>query len=58
MTDSPYEKFGNSNWAQCPKCEHWFHIAPDLLKMKDVDLICPGCGHPFASSKAKEILEI
>jgi hypothetical protein len=57
MTDAPFEKPGNATWAQCPKCDHWFHVAPALLRMKDVDLICPGCRHEFASSDAKELLK-
>lgn len=57
MSDAPFEKSGNANWVQCPKCDHWFHVATTLLRMTDVDLICPGCGHSFASSDAKELIE-
>ncbi|MEC8087484.1 MAG: MJ0042-type zinc finger domain-containing protein [Pseudomonadota bacterium] len=57
MSDSPFEKSGNSNWAQCPNCDHWFHVAPALLRMTDVNLICPGCGHQFVSKDAKELLK-
>ncbi|MEE2997869.1 MAG: hypothetical protein VX700_12080 [Pseudomonadota bacterium] len=57
MTDAPFEKQGNSNWAQCRKCDHWFHVSPALLKMSDIDLICPSCGHAFTSADAKEIIK-
>jgi hypothetical protein len=55
--DAPFEKRGNSTWAQCPGCDHWFHVSPALLELKDVDLICPGCGLAFASDGAKNLLE-
>lgn len=56
MTDSPYEKTGNANWAQCPDCDHWFHVASSLLNMEGVDLICPGCGKAFPAGEAKALI--
>ena len=57
MVDAPFEKPGNANWVQCAKCDHWFHAAPSLLRMQNVNLICPGCGHTFPSSDAKKLIE-
>lgn len=56
MTDSPYEKTGNANWAQCPECDHWFHVASSLIRMETVDLICPDCGATFKPTDAKALL--
>lgn len=57
MTESPFEKTGNANWAQCPACDHWFHVATSLLRMETVDLICPGCAKPFAPKDAKALIQ-
>ncbi|MEX2453133.1 MAG: hypothetical protein WD470_00425 [Rhodospirillaceae bacterium] len=57
MTDSPFEKTGNANWAQCPDCDHWFHVATALLRMETVDLICPECSTAFLPRNAKAMIQ-
>ena len=57
MTETPFEKSGNANWAQCPDCDHWFHVATSLLKLAGVDLICPECGRAFPPQDAKSLIE-
>ena len=56
MADAPFEKTGNANWAQCPACDHWFHVATSLLSMPDVDLICPDCGKNFPPAEAAAVI--
>lgn len=57
MNDSPYEKTGNANWAQCPHCDHWFHVSTALLNLENVDLICPDCSTPFPPADAKAMIQ-
>jgi hypothetical protein len=57
MSGSIYDKPGNATWAQCPSCDHWFHVSPTLLAMDGVDLICPGCAKPFPPADAKALIE-
>lgn len=51
MTESPFEKTGNATWTQCPTCDYWFHVAPSLLAMKTVKLICPKCSQAFFAGR-------
>lgn len=57
MNDSPHEKTGNANWAQCPECGHWFHVSIALLNLETVDLICPDCSAAFAPADAKALIQ-
>lgn len=54
---SSLEKSGNANWAQCPACGAWFHVATTLLRLETVDLACPGCGETFPPAEAKALIE-
>tara|TARA_R110002126_G_scaffold19489_11_gene73072 strand:+ start:83 stop:259 length:177 start_codon:yes stop_codon:yes gene_type:complete len=56
MSDSMFDKPGNATWAQCPACDYWFPVAPVLLQMETVDLICPDCSEPFAPKDAKALV--
>ena len=56
MSDSLYDKPGNATWAQCPDCDHWFHVAPALLQMETVKLICPDCTKSFLPADAKALV--
>lgn len=56
MSDSLFDKPGNTNWAQCPACDYWFHVAPSLLKLETVDLICPNCANAFTPANAKAMI--
>ena len=56
MSNLLFDKPGNTTWAQCPACDYWFHVAPLLLQMKTVNLICPECSKPFAPADAKAII--
>jgi hypothetical protein len=56
MSDSLFDKTGNATWAQCPACDYWFHVAPALLALETVDLICPDCSKPFAPADAKAMI--
>ena len=57
MVGQDFEKSGNMTWAQCPNCEHWFHVSPSLMALDNVNLICPECGISFPSEDAKSVLE-
>ncbi len=56
MTDSPFEKTGNANWAQCPACDHWFHVATSLIRLETVELICPECAKALLPKDAKALI--
>lgn len=56
-TGAPWEKTGNTSWAQCPACKGWFHIGPEILKRTDVKLHCPHCDADFAQSAALRIIK-
>ena len=53
---APWEKSGNTSWAQCPSCQNWFPAGPSLLNRPDVKLHCPQCGGDFAQSEARRII--
>ncbi|MEC7489028.1 MAG: hypothetical protein VYA17_05505 [Pseudomonadota bacterium] len=57
MTDAPFEKSGNTTWAQCAECDHWFHVSPALVKMATVSMICPGCRNTFLPMDAKTLVD-
>ena len=56
MSDSMFDKQGNATWAQCPACDYWFHVAPALLELETVGLICPDCAHIFPPADAKALV--
>jgi hypothetical protein len=54
---APWEKTGNTSWAQCPACKGWFHIGPEILKRPDVKLHCPHCATAFGQEAALRIIK-
>jgi hypothetical protein len=54
---APWEKTGNSSWAQCPNCKGWFHVGPEILKHPAVALHCPHCASDFAQGAARRIIK-
>jgi predicted Zn finger-like uncharacterized protein len=54
---APWEKSGNTSWAQCNACKSWFHVGPALLAKADVKLHCPQCHHEFLAADAARIIK-
>ncbi len=53
---APWEKSGNTSWIQCPSCEDWFHVGPELLDRPKVKLHCPACHTEFLQDEAKRLV--
>jgi uncharacterized paraquat-inducible protein A len=51
-----WEKSGNTSWTQCPSCDDWFHVGPELLDRPEVKLHCPACHTEFTQDKAKRLV--
>ena len=54
---APWEKTGNTSWAQCPSCRGWFHVGPGILARPEVKLHCPHCAADFAAADAPRIIK-
>ncbi len=52
-----WEKQGNTAWVSCRDCAEWFPVAPELLAMETVRLVCPHCHAEFLPDDAAQVVE-
>ncbi len=46
------EKRGATYWVQCPACDSWHHVSPDLLRSQTIPMHCPACHTEFGAQEA------
>ncbi len=43
-------------WVRCPRCDRRFY-GDYILRVRDVELVCPFCQHAFRASESPEVDE-
>ena len=54
---APWEKSGNTSWAQCNACQSWLHVGTGLLARPEVKLHCPHCRNDFLAADAARLIK-
>jgi hypothetical protein len=54
---APWEKTGNTSWAQCNACKSWLHVGAGLLARPEVKLHCPSCQNDFLAADAARLIK-